>query len=278
MRLNSFLKMERLPEEIILLILSYLPPSDVFHSVPLVSKDFHRLAYDRYIVRRASHLLQEISIDENGSLSRDATDKLLNVIDIAPAETVKSLSLRNSKRTWEVLSRLQKKCNNLFVLNLSRTKGHVPENVTAFMHLRELNVSETSVDNHFLIQLSKLCSHLYCLNISKCFNVTEKGIFQASFRLAVMNMSNCLLGGESVIHAVQEYGCSLVCARGMHITSNLADTIVTLFPDIIEIGIPVICGFFFEGSFCPNVCCWCRGNDVATNLLTSESWLNPCEF
>ena len=35
--LNSFLNMERLPEEITLRILSYLPLSDVFHSVSLVS-------------------------------------------------------------------------------------------------------------------------------------------------------------------------------------------------------------------------------------------------
>jgi len=51
--LNSFLNMERLPEEIILRILSYLPLSDVFHSVSLVSKDFRRLAYYRQIVAHA---------------------------------------------------------------------------------------------------------------------------------------------------------------------------------------------------------------------------------
>ena len=95
--LNSFLNMERLPEEIILRILSYLPLSDVIHSVSLVSKDFHHLAYDRQIVANALHLLEEISIEENGSLSQEARDKLLNVIDMAPADTVKSLSLPNGK-------------------------------------------------------------------------------------------------------------------------------------------------------------------------------------
>jgi len=276
--LNSFFNMERLPEEIVLRILSYLPSSDVFHSVSLVSKDFHRLAYDRQIVANALHLLEEISIFENGSLSREATDKVLNMIDMAPADTVKSLSLRNGKRTWELLSRFQEKCCDLLLLNLSGTKCLAAENVTGFVHLRELNVSGTSIDNHFLIQLSQLCCRLYCLNISKCFNVTNEGILQASFCLGVINMSHCLLGGESVIHAIREYGCTLVCVTGMYITSNLTETIATSFPDILEIGIPIICGFFFEGSSCPNVCCWCRGNDVTTNLLTRESWLNPHEL
>lgn len=167
-------------------------------------------------------MLEEISIEENGSLSKEARDKLLNIIDIAPADTVKSLSLRNGKRTWELLSRFQEKCCNLLLLNLSGTKGLVSENVTAFVHLRELNVSGTSIDNHFLIQLSLFCHRLYCLNISRCFNVTNKGILQASFSgfLAVMNMSHCLLGGECVIHAIREYEFPLVCVKGMHITPN----------------------------------------------------------
>ena len=154
------------------------------------------------------------------------------------------------------------------------------ENVTAFVHLHELNVSETSIDNHFLIQLSLFCHRLYCLNISRCFNVTNEGILQASFSgcLAVINMSHCLLGGESVIHAIREYQCTLVCVKGMYITPNLADTIATLFPDILEIGIPIICGFFFAGSSCLNICGWCRGNDVTTNLLSHDSWLDPYDF
>ena len=130
--MNSFFNMERLPEEIVLRILSYLPSSNVFHSVSLVSKDFHRLAYDRQIVANALHLLEEISIFENGSLSREATDKLLNMIDMAPADTVKSLSLRNGKRKWEILSRFQEKCCDLLLLNLSGTKCLVAKNVTRF--------------------------------------------------------------------------------------------------------------------------------------------------
>ena len=65
----------------------------MFHSVSLVSKDFCRLAYDCQIVANALHLLEEISIDENGSLSQETRDKLLNMICMAPADTVKSLSL-----------------------------------------------------------------------------------------------------------------------------------------------------------------------------------------
>lgn len=150
--------------------------------------------------------------------------------------------------------------------------------MTEFVQLRELNVSGTSHDNYFLIQISKMCSRLYCLNISKCLNVTDEGILQASFWLTVLNIAYCLLGGESMIHAIHEYGCTLVCVKGMHITSDLSETVTISFPDILEVGIPVVCVFFVGGSFCPNVCCWCRGNDVTTNLLTCEYWLNPCEL
>ena len=221
----------------------------MFHSVSLVSKDFRCLAYDCHIIARALHLLEEISIDKKGSLLWEATDKLLKVIDMAPTDTLKSLSLRNGKRTSEELSRFQKKWSNFFLLNLSGTKGHVSENVTEFVQLRELNVSGTSIDNYFLIQISKMCSRLYCLNISKCFNVTDEGILQASFCVAVLNIAYCLLGGESIIHAICEYGCTLVCVKGMKITSDLAETVTTLFPDILEVGIPVVCDFFFRGSF-----------------------------
>ena len=51
--------------------------------------------------------------------------------------------------------------------------------------------------------------------------MTNEGILQASFSdcLAVINMSCCSLG-ESVIHTIREYECTLVCVRGMYITPN----------------------------------------------------------
>ena len=50
------------------------------------------------VVGNALHLLEEISIVENSSLPQEARDKLLDIIDMAPADTVKSLSLRNGKK------------------------------------------------------------------------------------------------------------------------------------------------------------------------------------
>ena len=188
--LNSFLNMERLPEEIILRILSYLPLSDVIHSVSLVSKDFHRLAYDRQIVANALHLLEEISIVENGSLPQEARDRLLDMIDMAPAETVSHFPFEMAKKHGNYFLVFQENCCNL-LLNLSGTKDLVSKNVTGFVHLPELNVSGTSIDNHFLTEHSQLCCRLYCLNISRCFNVTNEGIVQASFSdcLVVINVS-----------------------------------------------------------------------------------------
>lgn len=258
-----------------LYIFSFLPAPYVFRSVSLVCKDFRRLAYDRQIVTLGLEFIREISLGKKGSLHQEAVDKLLEVISVAPADIVTSLSLLNGKTTWESISRFKKKCSNLLLLNLSGAKGHVPENVITFARLRELNVSGTSIDNHFLSQLSRTCKHLYCLNIARCLNVAHEGILQSSFNLAVINMAYCLLGGESIIHAINKYDCTIVCTREMPVTSDSASTIAMLFPDVLEIGIPIICGFSFSGSSCPNVCCWCSGNDLTRNLLSLESCLNP---
>ena len=270
--------MDKLPEEIILHIISFLPVSFVFTSVSLVSKQFRRLAYDRVLVKFASNMIQEVDIDKD-SFSPEALWKFLNVICVARSNCVKSLAIRNGSGTWDILQLLQTKLKEVRILNLSGTKGTVPaENVISnavFAQLREVNVSGTRVDDYFLQQLGERCRLLYCVNISRCLNISHAGIFKASFNLAVMNMSYCRLGVESVIHAVREYGCTVTCIKGINVTLAFADAIHTLFPDVIEIGVPVICGFSFRGHTCPNVCYWCSENDVTKNLLSLETSLHP---
>lgn len=106
---NSFLtNMENLPEEIILEIFSFLPLSFVFKMVPLVSKQFRRLAYDRNLIKFATDMIQEVDLDiKQDSFCPEAFWKLLNVINLAPPYCVKSLTLRNGKGTWEILQLLQ---------------------------------------------------------------------------------------------------------------------------------------------------------------------------
>lgn len=150
----------------------------------------------------------------------------------------------------------------------------MPDNVisnTVFAQLRELNVSWTGIDDYFLQQFSESCSHFYCVNISRCSNITHVVISTASFNVAAMNMSYCQLGAESVINAVREYGFT----EGINIMLTFADAIHTLFPDVIEIRIPVICGFSFQEYTCPNVCYWCSTNDVTKNWLSLETSLYP---
>lgn len=150
-------------------------------------------------------------------------------------------------------------------MNLSGTQGTLPDNVisnTVFEQLREFNVSGTEIDDYCLQELSESCSHLYCVNISRCSNITHVGISTASFNLAAMNMSYCQLGAKSVIHAVHEYGCTVTCIKGINVTLTSADAIYTLFPDVIEIRIPVICGFSLQEYTCPNVCYWRSTSDV----------------
>ncbi|KAJ7358969.1 hypothetical protein OS493_019873 [Desmophyllum pertusum] len=111
----------------------------MFRSVFLVCKDFRRLAYDHQFIKIALDFIREVSIGEKGCLHVEVIDKLLEVINVAPADIVKILSLCNGKTTWELLSRFEIKCRNLLVLNLSGTRGHVPENVITFAQLRKLN-------------------------------------------------------------------------------------------------------------------------------------------
>ena len=275
---GSFTNMDNLPEEIILRIFTFLPLTFVFKTVSCVSKQFRRLAYDRSLVKFATNMIQEVDIDKQNSFSPEASWRLLSVISVAPSNCVKSLAIRNGNRTWEVLKLFQTKWKEVRILNLSGTQGTVPDNVisnTVFKQLHELNVSGTGIDDYFLRQLSQTCSMLYCVNISKCSNVTHAGISSAAFNLAMMNMSYCQLGVESVIHVVREYGCTVTCIKGIDVTVSFADVIGTLFPEVIEIGIPVICGFSFQEYTCPNICYWCSANDVTRNLLSIESSLYP---
>ena len=52
-------------------------------------------------------------------------------------------------------------------------------------------------------------------------------------------------------------------------TVSFADVIGTLFPEVIEIGIPVICGFSFEEYTYPNICYWCS----SIGIVVKESML-----
>ena len=190
---------------------------------------------------------------------------------------VKSLAIRNGNGTWNVLQLLERKYSSVQILNLSGTKGTVPDSVinnTAFVQLHELNVSRTNIDDRFLQQLNARCSHFYCVNISRCSHITHTGISKASFNLAVINMFYSQLCAKSVIHAVREYSCTVTCIKGINESLAFADSIHTLFADVIETGIPVICSFSFKGHTCPNVCYWCSKNDVTENLLSLET-LNP---
>ena len=82
----------------------------------------------------ALHLLEEISIDENRSLSQEARDKLLNVIDMAPADTVSHFPFEMAKKHGNYFLVFQENCCNLLLLNLSGTKDLVSKNVTGFVH------------------------------------------------------------------------------------------------------------------------------------------------
>lgn len=143
--------MERLLEEIVLYIFSFLLVLYVFRLVFFVCKDFRRLVYDRQIVIFGLEFIREISFGKKGSLYQEVVDKLLEVISVVSVDIVTLFLLFNGKIIWELFFRFKKKCSNLFLLNLSGVKGYVLENVIIFVRLRELNVSGIFIDNYFLL-------------------------------------------------------------------------------------------------------------------------------
>ena len=137
----------------------------MFQTVSLFSKDFRHLAYNRHMVSLALVFLTKIDIGRNGCLYWEALHKLLQVINLAPANFVKSLALRNVSKKFvsKVLFHSHKKLRKLLLLllNLSGTRGQLAKNMVAFRQLRELNVCGTSIDNHFLSEVSRMCKHLF---------------------------------------------------------------------------------------------------------------------
>jgi hypothetical protein len=112
-----------------------------------------------------------------------------------------------------------------------------------FQQLYEINVSCTNIDNDFLWLLSKACRQLHTLNISGCPYITHDGIENSDFNLTIINLSFCNLNGYSIIHAVMVYGATLTCIKEMSFSQSEADMIDTVFPDVLEIGIPFFSSF-----------------------------------
>ena len=75
------IEMERLPDEIVLLIFSFVPAKHLFLSVSIVCKRFHRLSYDCSTICRSGGLLKEINLQRKSELT---VQRMLSVITMLP--------------------------------------------------------------------------------------------------------------------------------------------------------------------------------------------------
>ena len=143
--------MERLPDEIVLVIFSFVPGELLFRTVSLVCKRFHRLAYDCSSVHRCKGLFKEINLQRK-------SERVLCIITMLPSTVVKQFSVQDCTATWQVFDVLAAMCKVLKILNLAYMNGvlKLGKEVKpfAFKQLLELNINGTPIDDNFIYHLS----------------------------------------------------------------------------------------------------------------------------
>lgn len=263
--------MERLPDEIVLVIFSFVPGKLLFRSVSLVCKRFYRLAYDCSSVHRSEGLFKEINLQGK---SESAVQRVLSIITMLPSTVVKHFSVQDCTATWQVFDVLAATCKGLKILNLASTKGvlKLGKEVLkpfAFHKLLELNISGTLIDDNFIYHLSHSCKELYSLNISGCHNITDIGLTSVNLNLTLLNIAHCHFQFQTIVHTLREFDVQVLCIQGIHTAWEERIRLVSMFPSL-EIGIPNICGFSLTGyhDFPQNLCFWCRTSHRCTFLMS----------
>ena len=236
--------MERLPDEIVLVIFSFVPGELLFRTVSLVCKRFYRLAYDCSSVHRCKGLFTEINLQRK---TETTVQRVLSIITMLPSTVVKHFSVQDCTATWQVFDVLAATCKGLKILNLAYMNGvlKLGKEVKpfAFNQLLELNISGTLIDDHFIYHLSHSCKVLYSLNISGCHNITDTGLTSVSFNLTLLNVAHCNFQIQTIIHILREFDVKVLCIQGIRTAWEERIRLVSLFPSL-EIGTPYICGVF----------------------------------
>ena len=203
--------MERLPDEVVLRIFSFLPAKPLFRDVSVVCKKFYRLAYDCSSVRRCQGLLKEINLQGKG---KSTVQRVLSIITMLPSTVVKCISIQDCIATWEVLDVLAATCKGLTILNLASMKGvpNLGRNIKPFVfhQLLELNTSDTLKDDNFIYHLSQSCKALYSLNISGCSNLTDVGLTTVNFNLTLLNVAQCHFRFNTIVHFLREFDAQVL--------------------------------------------------------------------
>ena len=265
--------MEKLPDEIVLFIFSFVSPKLLFRSTSLVCRRFHRLAYDSSSLRRSKGLLKEITLRRKSVFT---IQKVVSIISMLPSDTVKYLSITDCSAIRQVFDVIAATCKGLKVLNLASMEGIIKlgndVKPFSFHQLLELNISDTHIDDTFIYSLSKSCKVLYALNISRCPNVTDMGLTAVDFNLMLLNIAHCHFQFETIVHVLCEYDVQMLCMQGIYTAVEDRITLASMFPSSLEIGIPNICGFSLPGyhHYSEKLCFWCRNSNPSCTFFTSD--------
>ena len=111
--------MERLPDEIVLVIFSFVPGELLFRTGSLVCKRFYRLAYG-CSVHRCKGLFMEINLQRK---TETTVQRVLSIITMLPSTVVKHFSVQDCTATWQVFDVLAATCKGLKILNLAYMNG-----------------------------------------------------------------------------------------------------------------------------------------------------------
>ena len=261
--------MERLPDEILLDIFSFLPPKLLLGSISVVCRRFYCLAYDRSLIRRSRSLLKEINLLGKSDFT---VQRVLGIMCMVPSNVVEYITIQDCSAIWQVFGVVAATCRSLKILNLASMKGALilGKDVKPFVfhQLLELNISGTSIDDIFIHHLSQCCKALYSLNISNCPNVTDLGLTTAKFNLMLINVAHCQFQFGTIVYILREFDVQVLCMQGIHIGTEEKTTLVSMFPSSLEIGIPLICGFSLPGyqHYPEYLCFWCRTSNRCTFL------------
>ena len=272
------IEMERLPQSIILFIFSYLPYKYVRKTVSLVCKTWFHLACDRSLVRyaREEDFLEVKARDK----SSETVESFLEIVEWRP-NLFHSIDLSGSKTTWEEFAKIVRNCGGLVVLNMAKMEGEVSDYpLIRAGNIVELNLSQTTIDDCFLVNISENLPKLGILNVSSCENLTANGIKRASFpSLRFLGIANGKVGVESIIYCISHHEIFAMCVEGTLSKDEIAH-LVDVFPDVSELGIPSLCGLP-QGVVSPEalspLCFYCRSSSSATVLTVKQcmdgSWM-----
>lgn len=127
------------------------------------------------------------------------------------------------------------------------------------------------IDDRSLIYISERTPKLGILNLYGCRKLTESAPFPS---LRFLGLGHCNVGVGALICSIQEHEIFAMCVKEIALFS---DILISLFPDIAEVGVPSLCGLphgTISSQALSPVCFYCRSSPLSMVLTVEESTSN----